>query len=232
MRDYGKVHASFWTSETTRNLSPEAQLLALYLLSCQHATMAGVYRIPLAYISEDTGWVPERLRNGFATLSMAGFLEYDEKTGWVWIKSWLKWNKPDNPNQWKAVAKSVASVPDSVSFKPSLERVSEPLGNPPSPSPSPSLVPEGGVGETIPLDDGTEFALDAGLVAALKAAYPRLDIAAETRAARAWCMAAPGNRKTRRGAAKFLTNWCARSASKLPPERALPPIAGGRKKLA
>lgn len=33
MRDYGKVFTSFWMSETTRDLSGQARLLALYLLS-------------------------------------------------------------------------------------------------------------------------------------------------------------------------------------------------------
>lgn len=33
MRDYGKVHTSFWISDDMRRISDDARLLALYLLS-------------------------------------------------------------------------------------------------------------------------------------------------------------------------------------------------------
>ena len=142
MRDYGKVHTSFWSSDTLTGLGDDARFLALYLLTCQHGNMAGVFRLPLAYAAEDTGWAPERLRNGFETLSNAGWLCRCERTGWVWVVKWLKWNRPDNPNQRKAIAKLIAQVPESVSFFAQLNAnegevgtVSEPLGNLPAPAP-------------------------------------------------------------------------------------------------
>jgi hypothetical protein len=36
MRDYGKVHTSFWISDGMRRVSDDARLLALYLLTGQH----------------------------------------------------------------------------------------------------------------------------------------------------------------------------------------------------
>lgn len=148
MRDYGKVHTSFWSSDSLKGLSDDAKFLALYLLTCQHGNMAGVFRIPLAYAAEDTGWDLERLRNGFGTLSEAGWIRRCDRTGWVWVVKWLKWNRPDNPNQWKAVAKLVAQVPSSVDFYSELTTtagesgtVSEPLGNLPAPAPAPVSVP-------------------------------------------------------------------------------------------
>lgn len=142
MRDYGKVHTSFWSSDTLTGLTDDAKFLALYLLTCAHGNMAGVFRVPLSYAAEDTGWELERLRNGFQTLSDAGWLRRCDKSGWVWVTKWLKWNKPDNPNQWKAVAKLVSQVPASVSFFSELNKtevqngtVSEPLGNLPVPVP-------------------------------------------------------------------------------------------------
>jgi hypothetical protein len=55
MRDYGKVHSTFWSSPTTGALSDEGKLLALYLMTCGHGTIAGVFRLPDGYISEDLG---------------------------------------------------------------------------------------------------------------------------------------------------------------------------------
>ena len=69
MRDYGKVHTSFWASDTLRDLDSDAKLLALYLLTSPHTHMAGVFSLPDAYACHDLGvdnrTVSERFRNPF-----------------------------------------------------------------------------------------------------------------------------------------------------------------------
>ena len=142
MRDYGKVHTSFWGSETLRDLDADAKLLALYLLSSPHTTMIGAFRLPDAYACEDLGWSTERLRNGLETLSQTGFSIYCQKTKWIWIVKFLQWNKPENPNQWKSAAKLVSQIPDNASFKnAAAETVVKPLNNTPVPVPAPVPVP-------------------------------------------------------------------------------------------
>lgn len=144
MRDYGKVHTSFWSSKTLRGLDSDAKVLALYLLTSPHTHMAGVFRLPAAYACEDLGWVAERLENGFKTLSDAGWLRRCSQTCWVWIINFAKFNPPDNPNQAKAVAKQIALVPADCSFGNELRGDSEPLSNgscnPPIPTPTLSLA--------------------------------------------------------------------------------------------
>jgi hypothetical protein len=140
MRDYGKVQTGFWGSGTMQGLDSDARLLALYLLTSPHTTMIGVFRLPDAYACEDLGWTAERLRNGFETLSKIGFSKYCEKTKWVWVVKFLDFNKPENPNQWKAASKLAAAIPDNVSFKAAaVETVSKPLNN--TPAPAPASVP-------------------------------------------------------------------------------------------
>lgn len=139
MRDYGKVHTSFWASDTLRDLDADAKLLALYLLTSPHTTMVGAFRLPDAYACEDLGWTSERLRNGFETLS--GFVEYDPKSRWVWIVKFLDFNRPENPNQWKAATKLADSIPDAVPFKRAVqETVRKPFLNSPVPAPAPVPV--------------------------------------------------------------------------------------------
>lgn len=142
MRDYGKVHTSFWASETLRDLDADAKLLALYLLTSQHTHMAGVFNLPSAYACHDLGWTTERLSNGFATLSESGWLR--RCTNWVWIVKFAKFNAPDNPNQRKAISKQVALVPANCSFRlellASLERLDNGYVNPPIPTPTPTPV--------------------------------------------------------------------------------------------
>jgi hypothetical protein len=143
MRDYGKVHTSFWASDTLRELDADAKLLALYLLTSPHTNMIGAFRLPDAYACDDMGWSAERLRNGFKTLSDVGFSKYCQKTSWVWIVKFLDFNRPENPNQWKAASKLAASIPENVSFKAAaVETVAKPLNNTPVPAPAPVPVPK------------------------------------------------------------------------------------------
>ena len=113
MRDYGKVHTSFWTSNTVRDMSEDGRTLAFYLLSCPHGTIAGVARIPDGYACEDLKWTAERVRASFAELKRYGFAERCEETGWVWIKQHFDWNPLDNPNQRKAARKVADQVPSA-----------------------------------------------------------------------------------------------------------------------
>lgn len=117
MRDYGKVHSTFWSSPTIAPLSDDAKLLALYLLSCTHSTIAGVFRLPDGYVAEDLRWEPPRVTEGFAELLANGFARRCESTKWVWVVKHLEWNPPDNPNQRKAAAKVAQAVPEDCSWR-------------------------------------------------------------------------------------------------------------------
>jgi hypothetical protein len=117
VRDYGRVYASFWTSESTKSFSDDGRMLALYLLSGPHSTIAGVCRLPDGYVSEDLGWSSQRVSKGFAELLAKGFANRCETTKWVWIRKFLDWNKPENPNQWKAATKIAGHVPSKCAWR-------------------------------------------------------------------------------------------------------------------
>jgi hypothetical protein len=139
MRDYGKVHSTFWSSQTTATLSDDGKLLALYLMTCSHNTIAGVFRLPDGYVAEDIGWTAERVSKGFAELFAKGFANRCETTKWVWVVKHLDWNPPENPNQRKAAAKVSGSVPSSCAWKQEFVRATaEILGSKPPEAPNPS----------------------------------------------------------------------------------------------
>lgn len=117
MRDYGKVYATFWSSGTTSTLSDDGKLLALYLMTCSHATIAGVFRLPDGYVAEDLSWDQARVSKGFAELFANGFADRCATTKWVWIRKHLEWNKPENPNQRKSAAKIALSVPEECCWR-------------------------------------------------------------------------------------------------------------------
>ncbi|MFC0047777.1 hypothetical protein [Rheinheimera tilapiae] len=145
MRDYGKVHSSFWTSDTIRDMSEDARYLALYLLTSPHGTISGVFRLPDGYVCEDLQWTSERVRITLLELLEKGFANRCETTKWVYICKHFEWNKPENPNQRKSAKKIALSIPDSCCWKPlfmqawadfleiraeEIGTLSEPLRNP------------------------------------------------------------------------------------------------------
>lgn len=129
MRDYGKVHSTFWSSPTTGRMSDDAKLLALYLMTCGHGTIAGAFRLPDGYISEDLGnkWPQERVATVFDELAAADWARRCPTSKWVWIVKHLEWNKPENPNQRKAAGKVARSVPDICSWRVDFIRRCAPL---------------------------------------------------------------------------------------------------------
>ena len=86
-RDYAKITPSFWTGETGRRLrgDSEAQLIALYLVTCPHANMIGIFYMPLPLLCHETGSPLEGASKALRRLSEAGFAYYDETTEHVWI---------------------------------------------------------------------------------------------------------------------------------------------------
>lgn len=123
MRDYGKVHTSFWISDGMRQVSDDARLLALYLLTGQHTNMIGCFRLPDGYVSEDLGWHFERVSKGFDELSRNGFVSRDSTSKWVLIRKFMTWNSIENPNQGISALRLFSQVPDNTSLKPELARI-------------------------------------------------------------------------------------------------------------
>jgi hypothetical protein len=122
MRTYAYVYTTFWSSPTIVELRDDAKLLALYLLTCQHCTSAGVFRLPVGYASADLGWSQERVREGLKELSENGFVTVCQTTHWVWIRKHLDWNPPENPNQVKAITRVALTVPKECSWLPDFSR--------------------------------------------------------------------------------------------------------------
>ena len=126
---YGKVHARFWSSPTIRAMSEDGRTLALYLMTCLHKTIAGVFRLPDGYVAEDLAWCSARVAEAFAELSANGFATRCERTKFVLIEKHLVWNQPDNPNQRSAARKAAALVPNECEWKARFLVDLEPLLN-------------------------------------------------------------------------------------------------------
>ena len=87
MRKYGAVSPRFWIGVTGKKLrgDPLAQLLALYLVSCPHSTMSGIFHIPTLYMAHETGMACPETVDALQRLMKLGFCEYDYETETVFV---------------------------------------------------------------------------------------------------------------------------------------------------
>jgi len=254
MRDYGKVFTRIWESEDFRSMSEDGRALTLYLLTCKHCTIAGVFRLPDGYACEDLQWTAERVAEAFNETLRQGFANRCETSKWVWISKFLDWNPPENPNQRKAAEKQAQSVPDSCGWKQAFMRVCGPslgLEAPAAHNPSETLSqpllnqkqeqkqkqkqkedsaePVGSApasGFAIPLNDGSEWAVPVQQVQEWIATFPAAEVEQELREMRAWSLANPQNRKTARGVAAFAVRWLQKAQDTPNRGRSAPPSNG------
>lgn len=87
MREYGSVSPHFWIGKTGKKLrgNMEAQLLALYLMTCPHANMIGVFHCPVMYMAHETGIPLEGASKALQCLIDEGFCMYDEDSETVFV---------------------------------------------------------------------------------------------------------------------------------------------------
>lgn len=87
MRDYARVAPAFWTKGSGKALrgNPDAQLVALYLVTCPWSNMIGLYYLPLATAAHETGLKLETLRKALRSIETARFAYYDEISEFAWV---------------------------------------------------------------------------------------------------------------------------------------------------
>ncbi|WP_414671532.1 hypothetical protein [Escherichia coli] len=111
MRDYGKVYTRFWLKQNVLSWSDSAKLLGLYLLTCPHCNLLGCFRLPIGYVASDLNWDEQQVAKTLSELEQDQFLIRCEASGWTLIRSFLKHNPIENPNQGKAAFRLLKDVP-------------------------------------------------------------------------------------------------------------------------
>ncbi len=114
MKDFGKVSSRFWISDDVELLSDEAKLMALYLLTCRHSNMVGIYRLPLNYIAADLDWDVAKVSRTLSELTANNFLTYAERQKYVCIHKFMEHNPADNIAQMDARLRVLRSLPAAV----------------------------------------------------------------------------------------------------------------------
>ena len=115
MRDFSKVSPSLWHSDRFNNLpSDDGRYTYLYLLTCEHQTSAGAYRLPDAYAAADLNWPVERYRKARAELVAADLVKFDSAASVVMITRWFKFNPPMNTSHLKGILHTLHRLPSDV----------------------------------------------------------------------------------------------------------------------
>lgn len=123
MREYGQIQCSFWTDPDIQRLSDGAARLAAYLLTGPHSNGIGCYRLPDGYVIADFGWALETVSERFAELFEIGFCKRCERTDYVFMPKFLRWNQIANGNVASAREKEFCVVPQKFSFYQELAEV-------------------------------------------------------------------------------------------------------------
>lgn len=127
---YVRVANKIWQDEKIKNLSDDAKLLYLYVLTSPHSNMAGYYVLPKPYVAYDLNWLPERLDKAFGELLRNGLIKYCEQSDVVLIPNFLKYNPMQNKNQAIGAARRVRELPSNTlakDFLTVLKRFAEPF---------------------------------------------------------------------------------------------------------
>lgn len=123
MRDYGKVSPQFWIGETGKKLrkaGADAQVVSLYLMTCPHANMIGMYYLPVMYLAHETGLGMEGASKGLQSSVEAGICSYDESSEMVWVHEMARFQIGEQLAEGDKRCKGVQNEYDSTPENPFL----------------------------------------------------------------------------------------------------------------
>lgn len=109
---YRKIDPRIWTDEKFVQLSPSEKLIALYILSGQ-SNRIGLFVFSPGKAVEDLGLQGHAFRTAFVRVLEAFHWEWDEQTRVLYIRSWWKYNPPENANNVIGNLKDLADVPQN-----------------------------------------------------------------------------------------------------------------------
>ena len=108
---YTKVDALIWSDDKYRSLSVDGKLLFIYVLTCNHRNMLGLYHLPVPYGAYDLDWDIKRFDKGLHELLDKGLVNYNFNTNIILIPNFLKYNPLENQNQVKGALKAISTIP-------------------------------------------------------------------------------------------------------------------------
>lgn len=120
MAKYYPVWPKYWRGDR-RRWDDQEKLLGLYLLTCEHRNLEGLYYLPRTYIAADLAWSPATVDRALATMIDAGFCAYDDDAEVVLVPRALAHQAPRTEKQITGARRSLEAVPTTALWDAFLE---------------------------------------------------------------------------------------------------------------
>lgn len=130
---YTKIDELIWSDSKFCSLSDDGKLLFMYVMSCRHRNIIGLYYLPIAYGAFDLNWDIKRFSKGLSELSANGLIKHKEDSNIIMIVNFLKYNPLENPNQVKGAVKALGVLPPNgldSTFLNSIKTLNKPFMKP------------------------------------------------------------------------------------------------------
>lgn len=130
MANFMPVSPLFWSDQKVFSWSEQERYLALYLLTCEHRNLEGLFRLPYAYIMEDLEWSMDEVKQRMGRLIEDEFIRYDKAAKVVLLRNAMKFHSPGSARQLKGALNVLRSVPPTTlwgEFVEACEAHCEPL---------------------------------------------------------------------------------------------------------
>lgn len=128
MASYYPVSPMFWRDEMVRAWLAAGHdrtvILALYLLTCRHRNLEGLYLLPWGWVETDLGWQADCVAEQTSRLLDEDFIQYDSGPEVVFVRNALKYQQPKSAPQLKGAINALREVPAN-SLLPALTDVAK-----------------------------------------------------------------------------------------------------------
>lgn len=112
MAKYRKIDPRIWNDSFFCRLSDRGQLAFLFILSHPHMTPVGAMRATMAGLAAERGWSEKDLREALSVALSEGRIKVDEKSCFLSVTNFLRYNPPESPNVVTSWAKSWDDIPE------------------------------------------------------------------------------------------------------------------------
>ena len=110
---YSRVASSFWTDKIYSRWTDQVKLAALYVTTCSHRHLEGIYTLPPEYACVDLGWTLKNWNSVLNVLQTSGFIKWDAQAKTILIVDALRYQAPENDNQTDGAIRRILDLPES-----------------------------------------------------------------------------------------------------------------------
>lgn len=112
MADYRQIHVRIWDDPWFVDLTPEARLTFIWLISNDKASVSGIYEFSIGRCARETG-----LSRNQVSDSIDAFIASDKvmiEGDYIWVKKLRKYNDSGSPNAYKRIMTDLEMLPDGL----------------------------------------------------------------------------------------------------------------------